>query len=103
MVAAALCAAADLCVAAFADDAHTIVQTGRAFRPLEATIGHGETLNFSNQDEFIHQIYIDSDALKFDSAEQPPGTVVPVRFPSAGEFTVRCHIHPKMKLLVHVK
>jgi plastocyanin len=99
----AIGAAADLAVAALADEAHIIVQNGRAFRPLEVTIAHGETLQFSNQDEFIHQIYVDSPAMTFDSAEQPPGQIVSVTFPQAGDFPVRCHIHPKMKLIVHVK
>jgi plastocyanin len=86
-----------------ADDGHTIVQSGRAFHPMEVTIGRGETLNFSNQDEFIHQIYVKSDAMTFDSDEQPPGQTVPVTFPTAGTFEVHCHIHPKMSLVVHVK
>lgn len=90
-------------VGSLADDGHTIVQAGRAFRPLEITINHGETLNFSNQDEFIHKIYVKSDAMTFDSDEQPPGQTVPLRFPTAGTFEVHCHIHPKMSLVVHVK
>ena len=89
--------------AALADDAHTIVQVGRAFKPLEVTINHGETLTFSNRDEFIHQIYIKSDAMTFDSDEQSPGQDVPLKFTSAGTFQVKCHIHPKMLLTVHVK
>ena len=52
------------CAAALADDANTIVQNGRAFHPAEITIAHGTTLNFSNQDEFIHQIYVDSARLR---------------------------------------
>jgi plastocyanin len=94
-------ALAPLCVRA--DDDHTIVQSGRAFHPLEVTINHGETLSFSNQDEFIHQIYVASDAMTFDSDEQPPGQTVQVKFPTAGTFEVHCHIHPKMSLVVHVK
>jgi plastocyanin len=86
-----------------ADDAHTIVQQGRAFHPLDVTINHGETLNFSNRDEFIHQIYIAAPGMTFDSSEQPPGQDVPVTFPTAGTFEVHCHIHPKMALTVHVK
>jgi plastocyanin len=89
--------------AARADDGHTIVQSGRAFHPLEVTIHHGETLVFRNRDEFIHQIYVKSDALTFDSDEQPPGQDVPLKFPAAGTFEVHCHIHPKMSLTVHVK
>ena len=89
--------------AALADDGHTIVQAGRAFHPLEVTINHGETLVFSNRDEFIHQIYVKSDAMTFDSDEQSPGQDVPLKFSAAGTFEVHCHIHPKMSLTVHVK
>jgi len=92
-----------IAVAAWADDAHMIVQNGRAFHPGDITVNHGETLDFSNQDEFIHQIYVDSPGFKYDSAEQPPGETIHIRFPDAGTFPVRCHIHPKMLLTVHVK
>jgi plastocyanin len=86
-----------------ADAGHTIVQDGRAFHPVDVTINHGETLDFSNQDEFIHQIYVDSPGFQYDSAEQPPGETLHISFPDAGTFPVRCHIHPKMLLTVHVK
>jgi plastocyanin len=92
-----------LAAAAWADDGHTIVQAGRAFHPGEVTINHGETLLFSNRDEFIHQIYVKSDAMTYDSDEQSPGQDVPVTFTTAGTFEVHCHIHPKMALTVHVK
>jgi plastocyanin len=91
------------CSRACADDAHTIVQNGRAFHPGEITITHGESLSFSNQDEFIHQIYVDVDGFGYDSEEQPPGETFTIHFPNAGTFPVRCHIHPKMLLTVHVK
>jgi plastocyanin len=90
-------------VAASADDSHTIVQLGRAFQPGEVTIAAGDTLTFRNQDEFIHQIYVKSDTMNFDSDEQPPGRDVLLRFTASGTFRVRCHIHPKMLLIVHVK
>jgi len=88
---------------ALADDGHTIVQNGRAFHPLDVTIHRGDTLTFSNRDEFIHQIFVKSDAMTFDSDEQPPGQDVQLEFPTAGTFEVHCHIHPKMLLTVHVK
>ena len=85
---------------AFGDDAHTVVQQGRAFHPGEVTINRGETLTFTNKDEFIHQVYV---AGLFDSDEKAPGQNLTENFPDSGTFEVRCHIHPKMKLLVHVK
>jgi plastocyanin len=90
-------------LSARAEDTQTIVQNGRAFHPAEVTIKRGATLSFSNQDEFIHQIYVDSAGFKYDSAEQPPGETLHIDFPNTGMFPVRCHIHPKMLLIVHVK
>ena len=86
--------------AAFGEDTHTVVQQGRAFRPGEVTINRGEALTFTNNDEFIHQVYV---AGLFDSDERAPGQNLTENFPESGTFEVRCHIHPKMKLVVHVK
>ena len=86
--------------AAFGDEPHTIVQQGRAFHPGEVTINRGETLTFTNKDEFIHQIYVTG---LFDTDERNPGQNITETFPQSGTFEVRCHIHPKMKLVVHVK
>ena len=82
---------------------HRIVQKGRAFGVGEITIARGDTLLFTNEDEFLHQIYVASGGMSFDSKEQPPGQTIDVNFPSAGTFAVRCHIHPKMLLTVCVQ
>lgn len=78
----------------------TIVQKGRAFRPGEVTINRGDSLTFTNEDSFVHQIYLDG---QFDSDEKGPGEVITQTFLRDGTFQVRCHIHPTMKLTVHVK
>jgi len=82
------------------DSSHTVSQKGRAFRPADVTIARNETLTFTNEDSFIHQIYVDG---LFDSEEKGPGEVLNETFPRAGNFLVRCHIHPTMRLIVHVK
>ena len=82
---------------------HRIVQKGRAFGVGEITIARGDSLLFTNEDEFLHQIYVASGGMTFDSNEQPPGQTIDVNFPSAGTFAVRCHIHPKMLLTVRVQ
>jgi plastocyanin len=86
-----------------ADEAHTVVQKGRAFRPAELTINHGESLTFTNNDEFIHQIYVQGSGFAFDTDEKNPGENITETFTVPGTFEVRCHIHPKMKLTVHVR
>ena len=89
-----------VCGVALGDDAHTVVQQGRAFHPGEITINRGEAITFTNKDEFIHQVYVPG---QFDSDEKAPGQNLSESFPDSGTFEVRCHIHPKMKLVVHVK
>jgi plastocyanin len=93
LVATALCAAA----------VHRVAQKGRAFSFSQITIARGESLLFTNDDEFLHQIYVDSRNMSFDSDEQPPGQTIEVNFPRAGTFPIRCHIHPKMLLTVRVE
>ena len=87
---------------AFAASVH-VAQKHRSFSPSEIAIQRGDTIAFSNDDEFLHQIYVDSKAMSFDSAEQSPGETINVVFPQTGTFPVRCHIHPKMLLTVHVR
>src|SRR5215471_16330721 len=83
-----------------ADAGHTVSQKGRAFHPTEVTINRGESLTFTNEDSFIHQIYVDG---LFDSEEKAPGENLNETFPRAGTFLVRCHIHPTMRMTVRVK
>jgi plastocyanin len=83
-----------------ADNSHVIVQKGRAFHPAEITIGRNEPLTFTNEDSFIHQIYVEG---LFDSEEKGPGENLNETFSRAGTFQVRCHIHPTMRMTVRVR
>jgi plastocyanin len=80
-----------------------VSQFKRAFTLRSLQIMAGDTVRFNNEDTFRHQIYVHSPAMTFDSDEQPPGTAVDLRFPARGIFEVRCHIHPKMLLVVDVQ
>jgi len=100
---AALLALAVANAAAGAVALHQIVQKGRAFSERSIEIAVGDTISFTNDDEFLHQIYVRSEQFQFESAEQPPGETVNVRFPVQGSFSVECEIHPKMHLAVTVK
>jgi len=84
----------------FAASGAIVAQKGRAFRPADVAINKGETVTFTNNDSFIHQIYVDG---LFDSEEKAPGENLTESFPRAGTFQVRCHIHPTMHMIVHVK
>jgi len=81
-----------------------VSQRGRAFLPGELGIDRGDIVQIVNDDgDLLHHAYIESDQFSFDSGDQEPGSKVDVRFTASGNFTVLCGIHPKMKLLVHVR
>ena len=102
--AALIAALAGLASAAvWAAQTHRITQKSRSFSQPEITIAAGDTIQFGNDDEFIHQVYVNSDSFKVDTAESEPGNNMDVKFPIRGDFEVHCHIHPKMLLVVHVQ
>jgi plastocyanin len=81
-----------------------ISQKGREFRPGTITVKRGDSVQVVNDDaDLRHHAYVDSDTFKFDSGDQEPGSKTNIAFPVAGDFDVLCAIHPKMKLVVHVK
>jgi plastocyanin len=103
IVAAALAAALLVLTQALAAEVHRVAQKGRQFAIAAIAIARGDSLQFTNEDEFLHQIYVASPDFRFDSAEQRPGQIIDLAFPVRGVFEVRCHIHPKMLLTVNVQ
>lgn len=81
-----------------------VFQAGRVFQPGEITIKRGESVQIVNDDgDLVHHAYIESEKMNFDSGDQKPGSRTDILFSQPGDFTVLCAIHPKMKLIVHVK
>lgn len=102
-VSAVLIGLAPLASRGGAAPAAVISQTGRLFAPSDVEIASGSTIRFTNDDPFLHQIFVSSPTFSFDSNEQPPGQSVEIPFPTPGEFRVLCGIHPKMSLRVLVR
>ena len=83
---------------------YLVSQAGRKFNPNDLIINRAETIQIINDDaDLLHHIYIESQQMNFDSGDQKPGSRTAITFPTAGDFTVLCAIHPKMKLVVHVR
>lgn len=81
-----------------------VSQKGRAFSVKTLYISSGETIRIVNDEtDSPHHAYIDSEAFRYDSGDQAPGSNSDITFPVSGTFTVLCGIHPKMKLVVTVK
>ena len=88
---------------ALAADPVTVRQSEKTFSPDLLTVERGTLVEFTNEDPYIHHIYIESPDLKFDSGEQRTGRRISIRFDTPGDYSVRCAIHLKMLLRVNVR
>ena len=86
-----------------ADTVVAVSQRERQFTVSSVTVPLGGVLRVSNDDEFVHQIYINEPTMTYESDEQEPGRTVDVRLAKPGTFQVRCHIHPRMLMQVTVR
>jgi plastocyanin len=80
-----------------------VSQKDRAFAPNAVELALGDTLSIHNDDQFVHDVLVNSQNFSFDSGEQGIGQNVQIKFPAAGHYRVTCAIHPKMRLEVEVK
>jgi plastocyanin len=79
-----------------------IHQKGRLFSTDSITVKKGEMLTFFNDDTVPHNIMSSSHGNEFNLGSQPPGSSTDVTFKEAGDATVICAIHPRMKMTVKV-
>lgn len=100
---AVMLALSPLALNALVAPAAVVSQKGRLFKPTEIAVVAGSTIRFTNDDPFLHQMFVSSPDFSFDSDPQSPGQSTDVVFPTPGDFQVLCGIHPKMKLAVHVR
>jgi plastocyanin len=82
---------------------HEISQSDRHFSQTEITIKVGDTISFKNDDEVTHNVFSTTPGMEFDLHRQAPGASSTIPFNKAGDAEVDCSIHPRMKLLVHVR
>jgi plastocyanin len=80
----------------------SISQKGKAFSESVITIEKGDVVIFVNDDSVTHNVMSTDAGNEFNIGAQPPGVSTPVTFDKAGEFTILCAIHPRMKLIVKV-
>jgi plastocyanin len=82
---------------------HEIAQQDRHFSQTEITIKAGDTISFKNDDEVTHNVFSTTPGMEFDLHRQAPGASSTIPFGKVGDSEVDCSIHPRMKLMVHVK
>ena len=82
----------------------TVVQRGLVFTKTSVSLNKGDRIVFTNEDDVIHNIHVfgpgDEDK---DVGLQKPGATLAYGFEKPGAYTVRCNIHPSVKMSVTVK
>ena len=100
---AAACCLATMAAAQGSSDV-IVSQKDRDFHPGTLSIDNNQKIVIVNDDgDLLHHVYVESDTFNFDSGDQQPGGSAKITFNVPGDFKVLCGIHPKMKLLVHVR
>ncbi len=84
-------------------DSLSVQQKGTLFLPGTLEVQTGAVIRITNDDPFVHHVYVESPGFAYDSGEQRPGHVIAVRMDKAGKHVLQCAIHLKMKLHVTVK
>jgi len=100
-IAALLIAFCGGCAAALAAE-RSIMQKGKVFSESAITVKKGDVVVFVNDDTVTHNVMSTDPGNEFNIGSQSPGVSTPVTFDKAGEFTILCAIHPRMKLIVKV-
>lgn len=82
---------------------HRVEQKNREFSTQTIQLKPGESIEFCNVDDVMHNVFSRSPANAFKIKTQSPGQTTVVEFNEVGVTEVRCAIHPTMKLIVTVK
>jgi plastocyanin len=79
-----------------------VAQQERKFVPDLVAITVGETVSFPNNDPFMHNVFSQSTARKFDLGSYKKGDPKSKDFRTAGVVDVYCNIHPEMAATILV-
>ena len=82
---------------------HMIAQQGKAFSTKVLSAKVGDTLNFRNDDPFVHNIFSLSDVQSFDLGTFAKGEMRQIKLTKPGKVEIECAVHPEMKLVVEVQ
>jgi plastocyanin len=77
-------------------DAPVVSQKDKTFIPDVKVIVAGQSVQFTNDDPFVHNVFSTSTARPFDLGQPGPHETRTVSFPSPGLVDVFCNIHEQM-------
>jgi plastocyanin len=82
--------------------AAAIAQKGRRFVPDLVAVTVGQSISFPNADSFLHNVFSQTTARKFDLGSFKKGESKDKAFPNPGVIDVYCNIHPEMAATILV-
>lgn len=82
---------------------HVVNQKNRTFQPKKLVVKAGDSVKFSNDDPFSHNVFSLSDPKSFDLGSYGHGQSKSLVFDKAGTVEVECAVHPDMKMVVEVQ
>jgi len=92
-----------LMLAALASAAeHEVTQRDKGFSRESLIIQPGDTVVVKNEDDVVHNLLSKSGGLELNEL-QKSGEKTKIVFKDAGQWVIRCAIHPKMKLTINVQ
>ena len=98
-----LAAAVAFCVPHALAETHQVGQQNKKFSTEKLTVKVGDSVQFTNQDPFYHNVFSLSDTKSFDLGSFGQGGQETVTFDQPGVVEVECAIHPRMQMEIEVK
>jgi plastocyanin len=87
---------------ASAAEEHLVTQKDLKFNPIIKVVKPGDSVQFKNSDNVVHNIVSLTDEFEFNLGEFKPGMTKIVKFKEKGVVDVECTIHPEMKMTIFV-
>jgi plastocyanin len=88
--------------AVIASQEHVVTQKNRNFSLKKLAVKVGDTVRFTNEDGFAHNVFSLSDTKSFDLGSFGQGVSRSVVFDKPGAVEVECAVHPDMRMVVEV-
>lgn len=82
---------------------HVVTQRNKSFSTKKLKIKVGDSIKFTNEDSFAHNIFSLSGPKSFDTGSFGNAASKSVNFDKPGKVEVECAIHPDMRLDVEVE
>jgi len=81
---------------------HEVGQKNKTFTAEQLKVKIGDTVKFTNEDPFYHNIFSLSKVKSFDLGSFKKGKSRTITFSKAGKVDVECAIHPEMHMVIEV-